>query len=174
MARNYSNLPEEELQEKILMVVDYIIETKCSTRKAAKYATENGFPISNVSVHNIIHKKLPTIDMEKYQKVVEILNTNTSKSIEDAKIKVRIYSATEYILQDFTILEIAKILDSTPDVIYDDLTSRLPRLDSSLAKEVRKKFQEHKLENLGQYKTGVPNEVIDNQMNKISREGGSR
>lgn len=174
MAKTYSNLSEEELQEKILMVVDYIIETKCSTRKAAKYATENGFPISNVSVHNIIHKKLPTIDMEKYQKVVEILNANTPKSIEDAKIKVRIYSAAAYVLQDFTIPEIAKMLDSTPDIIYDDLTSRLPRLDTSLAKEVKRKFQEHKLENLGQYNEGVPTDVIDKQISEISRGGGSR
>lgn len=174
MAQTYSDLPEEELEKKILMVVDYIIETKCSTRKAAKYATENGFPISNVSVHNIIHKKLPAIDMEKYQKVVEILNANTPKSIEDAKIKIRIYSAAAYALQDFTIPEITKMLASTPDIIYDDLTSRLPRLDISLAKEVKIKLQEHKLENLGQYKAGVPNEVIENQISDISRGGGSR
>lgn len=174
MTKTYSNLSEEEMKEKILMVVDYILETKCSTRKAAKYATENGFPISNVSVHNIIHKKLPTINIEKYQKVLKILNANTPKSIEDAKIKIRIYSAVAYVLQDFTILEIAKMLDSTPDTIYDDLTSRLPRMDTKLAKEVKRKFQEHKLENLGQYNEGVPSEVIDKQMSEISRGGGSR
>lgn len=171
MAKTYSNLTEEEMQEKILMVVDYIIETKCSTRKAAKYATENGFPISNVSIHNIIHKKLSKIDMKKYQEVIKILNENSPKSIDDAKTKVRIYSATAYMLQDLTIQEIAEILHSTPDIIYDDLTSRLPRLDTRLANDVKGKLQEHKLENLSQYKMEIPSEIIENQMNNY-RGGG--
>lgn len=174
MAKNYSHLPEEEMKEKILMVVDYIIETKCSTRKAAKYASENGFPISNVSIHTIIHKKLSKLDMKKYQQVIEILNANSPKSIDDAKIKIRVYSATAYVLQDFTIPEIAQMLDSTPDIVYDDLTSRLPRLDVKLSKEVKRKLQEHKLENLRQYKAGVPIEVVDNQITDFSRGGGSR
>lgn len=170
MAKTYSNLTEEELKEKILMIADYIIETKCSTRKAAKYATENGFPISNVSVHNMIHKKLPKIDLERYQKIMKILSDNAPKSIEDANTKIRIYTAVSYLLQDFTIEEIAKMTDSTFDIIYDDLTTRLPKLDAKLAKGVKSKLLEHKLENLGQYKEGVSQEIIEEKVKEFFAE----
>lgn len=183
MAKTYSNLTEEELQEKIIMVIDHMIETKCSTRKAAKYATENGFPISNVGIHRIIHKKLPQISMEKYKSVLNIINNNSPKSIEDVKTKIRIYTAVGYVFQDFTIQEISDLLNSTPDIIYDDLTSRLPKLDKQIAKDVKLKLQEHKLENLVQYNQNVPIEVIQNQLEPDyeekqniapSRGGGTR
>lgn len=164
MARTYANLTEDEYNEKVLLIADYIINTKCSTRKAAKYATETGFKISNVSVHNMIRSKLPKLDAERFQKVMEVLGSNTPKSIEDANTKVRIFSATSYLLQDFTVAEVADMLGSTLDTIYDDLTVRLPKLDKTLAQEVKKKLQTHKLENLGQYKDGVPDVVLEEQI----------
>lgn len=165
MAKTYSNLSEEELNEKILMIADYIIETKCSTRKAAKYATEKKFPVSNVTVHSMMHNKLPKIDIEKYKKVINILKGNTPKSVEDAQTKVRIYTATSLLLQDFTIPEIAEQAESTPDIIYNDLTARLPKLDKELSKAVIRKLSEHRLENLTQYKDGVPESILDEKVN---------
>lgn len=164
MAKTYANLTEDEYNEKVLLIADYIINTKCSTRKAAKYATETGFKISNVSVHNMIRSKLPKLDAERFQKVMGVLENNTPKSIEDANTKVRIFSATSYLLQDFTVAEVADMLGSTLDTIYDDLTIRLPKLDKTLAQEVKKKLQTHKLENLGQFKDGVPEVVLEEQI----------
>jgi len=164
MAKTYANLNEDEYNEKVLWIADYIIETKCSTRKAAKYATENGFKISNVSVHNMMHNKLLRIDGEKYKEVMNVLGENTPKSIDDANTKIRIYSATSYLLQDFTVQEIAAVLDTTIDIIYDDLTTRLPKLDKKLAQDVKKKLQTHKLENLGQYKDGVPEVLVNDKI----------
>ena len=44
---------------------------------------------------------------------------------------LRIYSAVSLLFKDYTIEEIAKELHSTVDIIYDDLTVRLPRIEAS-------------------------------------------
>ena len=77
-------------------------------------------------------------------------------TIEDAETKIRIYQAASLILQDYSIDEIVEVLHSTYDIIYDDLTSRLPKLDVKIAEDVKKKLLEHRLQNLPQYKDNIP------------------
>jgi predicted DNA-binding protein YlxM (UPF0122 family) len=67
------------------------------------------------------------------------------------------------LFHDYTVSEIADALNSTVDVIYDDLTRRLPRIEkqadvlllvekylpsSSISDDVKSVLQRHKLENL--------------------------
>ena len=167
MAKTYSNLRDEEKKKRILLVADYVIENKASTRLTAKFISNNHFPISNVTVHTWLQKNLIKLDPVRYQKVSEILKFNTPASVEDATTKSRVFAAAKCILLDYTVDETARELESTRDTIYDDLTSRLPKLDKKIADDVKKKLQEHKLTNLTQYNYGLPEETLNERSKKI-------
>ena len=166
MAKTYSNLSDEEKKKRILLVADYVIENKASTRLTAKFISDNHFPISNVTVHTWLQKNLIKLDPVRYQKVSEILKFNTPASVEDASTKSRVFAAAKRILLDYTVDETARELESTRDTIYDDLTSRLPKLDKKIADDVKKKLQEHKLTNLTQYNYGLPEETLNERSKK--------
>lgn len=166
MAKTYSNLSDEEKKKRILLVADYVIENKASTRLTAKFISDNHFPISNVTVHTWLQKNLIRLDPVRYQKVSEILKFNTPASVEDAATKSRVFAAAKCILLDYTVDETARELESTRDTIYDDLTSRLPKLDKKIADDVKKKLQEHKLTNLTQYNYGLPEETLNERSKK--------
>ncbi len=143
------DLSDTELKEKFLPIIDYIIETSCSLRKAVEYAKENAFVISHVTLSNFITNKLEKIDPIRYLQVKEILEKNKPKSIEDPKVKHRIYSALYYFLEkDLTVEEIAQKLNSTKNTIYNDLTFRLIKMDEIAAKKVKKKLEEHRKLNI--------------------------
>lgn len=167
MAKTYSNLSDEEKKKRILLVADYVIENKASTRLTSKYISDNYFPISNVTVHTWLQKNLIRLDPVRYQKVSDILKFNTPASVEDAATKSRVFAAAKCILLDYTVDETARELESTRDTIYDDLTSRLPKLDKKIADDVKKKLQEHKLTNLTQYNYGLPEETLNERSKKV-------
>ena len=167
MAKTYSNLSDEEKKKRILLVADYVIENKASTRLTAKFISDNHFPISNVTVHTWLQKNLIKLDPVRYQKVSDILKFNTPASVEDAATKSRVFAAAKCILLDYTVDETARELESTRDTIYDDLTSRLPKLDKKIADDVKKKLQEHILTNLTQYNYGLPEETLNERSKKI-------
>ncbi len=148
MAHNYTDLSDEEMNKNINMIADYIIKTKCSTRKAALYAKEQGFPISNNTVHTLMIHKLPLINLQKYEKVKSIFEANKPKTIQDKDTLKRVLEATNLLLDGFNVLEIAEKLSSTQDIIYDDLTSRLPKIDYIKAQEVKEKLEKNRLNNL--------------------------
>ena len=166
MAKTYSNLSDEEKKKRILLVADYVIENKASTRLTSKFISDNYFPISNVTVHTWLQKNLIRLDPVRYQKVSDILKFNTPASVEDAATKSRVFAAAKCILLDYTVDETARELESTRDTIYDDLTSRLPKLDKKIADDVKKKLQEHKLTNLTQYNYGLPEETLNERSKK--------
>ena len=150
MAKNNMYLSDEEKKKRVLIVADHIIQTGDSIRKTAQYVSQNYFPVSIATVHDYINNRLPKIAMDKYIQATKIINGNTPKSVQDAQIKIRIYSAALYMLQEYTIPEIVQFRGSTYDTIYDDLTSRLPRLDKKMAEDFRNKLLEHRLANLKQ------------------------
>lgn len=166
MARNNINLTEEEKKRRILLVSDYMIETKSSTRKTAQFISANHFPISNATVHDYVNRLLPKIDVERYLKVQDILKKHTPQSVDVAQTRVRVYSAAMHLLNDYTIPEIAEMLDSTYDTIYDDITSRLPKLDPKIARDVKRKLAEHRLSNLPQYQEEIPEHIINENLHK--------
>ena len=169
MAKNYNGLSDEEKKKRILQIADYIIETKSSTRKTAKYFKENFFPISNATVHEYMHTRLIKIDLEKYRQVMGILKENSPKSIDEIEVKIRVLRASSLSLQDFTSPEIAQILHSTVDIIYHDLTERLPKIDEKIGKEVSRKLNENRFSNLTQFTNEVPVELIDEFSQKSQR-----
>ena len=113
-------------------IADYIINSNCSTRKAA-----DSFKISNATVSTLMNELLPKIDQEKYFKVQSILNGNKPKTITDEEIKQRVEKAAELIKEGFTVQEIADSMGVTINVINEDLQTRLPRISECLYNEVK-------------------------------------
>jgi len=60
-----------DLHERCETLADYIIENKCTVRKAASH-----FGISKSTVHKDITKKLCNINKGKYEEVQEIIKIN--------------------------------------------------------------------------------------------------
>lgn len=52
-------------------ISNYFLETKCSIREASKY-----FKISKSTIHNKLHKYLPTINKQLFNEVQKILDYN--------------------------------------------------------------------------------------------------
>lgn len=148
--RDYSLDKDEVLKRKVIEVADYVISTKASTRATANYFTSCRFPISNATVHTYLNKRLKEIDFVRYQQVREILEGNSPESILDAEVRKRIYQAVALLLQGDTISQIAIKLNSTFDIIYDDITSRFFKLekDTELLSRVRIILKEHSRNNL--------------------------
>lgn len=163
MAKNIKN--EELRNERVLEVALYVKETKASTRQVSKYFTENKYPISNATVNDYLKNRLPKINPVLYKEIKPILDSHVPKTIDTVEIRKRIYSAVSLLFQDYTIEEIAKELDSTIDIIYDDLTRRLPRLEKdvnilqqvkeyipsiegSISEDIKNALSRHRLENL--------------------------
>lgn len=125
----------EERIERIYKVRDYVLDKiakneKFSTRSISNYFTENEFAISNNTV-NIYLNSLEKLDKKNYEIIRNYLEKNKPKTINDNDVKIRVLQATKLLLSDYTIEEIAKELNSTPSVIYRDLTVRLPRIEKN-------------------------------------------
>lgn len=134
------NLKDEDLRnERVIEVALYVKETKASTRQVSKYFTENRFPISNATVNDYLKNRLPKINPALYEEIKPILASHVPKTVETVEVRKRIYSAVSLLFQDYTVEEIAKELNSTIDIIYDDLTRRLPKIekDASILQQVK-------------------------------------
>ena len=85
MARTVDN--EDERLRRIIMVGKYVAETGSSTRKTAKYFTENYFPISNYTVSDYCnrYKKLePSLKDKIVSSMKEkVWQCNVSRSMID-------------------------------------------------------------------------------------------
>lgn len=134
---------DEERKELILKIADYIITNKSSTRKTAKI-----FGISNFSISDYMNDKLMLLDVEKHKKVQEILNNNKPKTIEDESVKTRILEEAKLINSGMTATEVANSFGISIDVIHDDLTSRLPKIDKELAVCISAKLKLNSTNNL--------------------------
>lgn len=134
---------DEERNTLILEIANYIIAYKSSTRKVAEK-----FDISNFSVSDYMNNRLKVLDPEKYKKVHEILTENKPKTIDDETIKTRILEEAKLINSGMTATEVAATFGISVDVIHDDLTSRLPRIDKELAICISEKLKLNSINNL--------------------------
>ena len=68
--------------------------------------------------------------------------------------KVRVMKAAKLLIENHTIEEISNILESTPDIIYRDLTVRLQKIDvdEAILIAVTATLKNHSLQNLKQNK----------------------
>lgn len=54
-----------------------------------------------------------------------------------------------YLVEGKNLDEIAKILEVSYDIVYRDMTNRLPKINENLARQVSQEFNRRKLLNLG-------------------------
>lgn len=163
MAKNLKN--EEERNERVIEVALYVKQTHASTRETAKYFTNNRFSISNATVNDYLRNRLSKVNPKLYEEIKPIIEANTPKTIETVEVRKRIYSAVSLLFKDYTIPEIAEELGSTVDIIYDDLTKRLqkieasvdilqqvkeyiPSIEGSISEDVKDVLERHKIGNL--------------------------
>lgn len=138
-----AKFPDDERIEITRNIADYIISTKCSTRKAAEH-----FNISNATVSTLMNELLSKMDPNKYSQVQSVLNGNKPKTITDEEVKQRVIKAAELIKEGFTVSEIANSMGVTINVINEDLQTRLPRISETLYNEVKKIQLENSRNNL--------------------------
>lgn len=156
-----------EMVKRVKEVADYAIKTGASTRQISAYFTENRFPISNATVCDYLNKKLPQIDGERYRLVKAVIEKNTPKTITSIEVKKRIYQAVFLLLQGLTIPQVVEKMNKqeefsmkiTFDIIYDDLTKRLPKIenDSSIIEKVQSCLQRNRLSTLNNQGKNGPN-----------------
>lgn len=132
----YSEFEADEREKRIKEVAEYVIKTGASTRKTAEYFTEHHFPISNATVSEYCHLYKKRNPQEK-ENITKVIKNNTPQTIRNKKVEFRVYNHTKLLLSGLTIKEIAEYSHSSYWTIYNDLTMRLNKLDSSLAKQVK-------------------------------------
>ena len=85
---------------------------------------------SHVTVRTNIIERLRKIDLEKYYKVLEKVEENTEKTVNDSEVRKQILTSYKLLTEENkTIIEIANILGTTEFTIYRDLTKRLKELN---------------------------------------------
>lgn len=130
-------MASNDINKTMDLIVNHIIETKCSIVEAAKSAKENGTEVDIPTIHNWIYNHLANIDSEKYKKVVATLLEVAPPSVQITERTIKIYKAAELALQDYSLKDIAEILETSEETIKEDLTTNLKNLNPELAKEVK-------------------------------------
>lgn len=125
MARTVDN--EDERLRRIIMVGKYVAETGSSTRKTAKYFTENYFPISNYTVLDYCNR-YKKLEPALKDKIVSSMKENKPISVEDESVKQRIKQVVKLLKEGFTLEEIANSLHTSYWTIYRDISSRIDKL----------------------------------------------
>ena len=149
---------DEERLRRLLLIRDYALlkianNETFSTRSIANYFNEHAgehdyFKVSNNTVSDYI-ERLKKIDHKSYIKIREILDENKPKTINDEEVITRIEKVIKLILEDYTIEEIATILEESPNTINKDINTRLIRMDidKETLKKVKEKLIEHSKNN---------------------------
>lgn len=110
---------------------------------------------SHVSVYYNLQNKLKEYDLNLYNEVMTRLKQNQAQTIDSKVVSDRVKTSSRLLREeDKTVEVIAEELETTPAVIYRDLTKRLvdlSNIDEVTTEEVREvlqKLQEHKMNNL--------------------------
>lgn len=138
-----SRFTDEERNEKIIQIANYIIKNNSSTRKAAEH-----FGISNATISDWMNCYLKKMDVQKFLKVEEILKNNKPKTIDNVDIKKRVLEAAKLITKNYTAEQIAEHFNVSINVIHEDLQTRLPRISIELYNEVKEILKRHSMSNL--------------------------
>ncbi len=171
MESNEQTKRQDEMIKRVLEVADYAIETGASTRQISKHFKEQRFPISNCTVSVYLNERLKEIDPRRYQLVKPLIEKNTPKTVESVEVRKRMYSAVSLLLRGLNISQIVEEMNKTReekvtfDIIYDDLTNRLKRLekDSKIIEDVKKRLSENRIDNLNNQNNNGPNLKAINQ-----------
>ena len=138
----------EERREKAREIAEFIINEDKQGRSVSTRSLAKVFNLSNYTISTLmggfLEKNFPGL----YPDVHRILQGNIPKTIEQIEVKKRVLEAAKLSLQGMTVKQIADLLGESPNVIYEDLQTRLPRLDEDAYKQVLLLHNQHSAKNL--------------------------
>ncbi len=125
---------------------------------------------SHVTVRDNITNKIRDVAPDVYRKVQEKIEANSEKTIKDSEVRNRVLASYKLLVEENkTISEIATLLETTENVIYRDLTSRLGMLHeeypelvtSTMLEKTKIVLQKHSLDCLAKVSENVDVSVIN-------------
>ena len=138
---------DEERNERIILVGEYVKNTGASTRKAAEYFTRTYFPISNATVSDYCARYLK-MRPEEVDSLRGKINENTVKDLNSPEIAGRVLRNAELFLNGLTVNQIADITNSSFWTVYRDITKRLQILNPAMYEEVQGRLIDNSKGNL--------------------------
>ena len=130
---------------------------KISTRILAKK-----FEISNYTVSTLMRDYLKGQFPYLYDQVNKILTGNIPQTIDNIEIQVRVLEAAKLVLQGNTIKEIADKFNVSINVIYEDLQTRLKKIDSELYDKIVLIHGNNSINNLSHGNNSYVTQIRDN------------
>lgn len=144
-------LKKEDREKLIEKVGEYFVNTKASYREISK---EFGISLPTVKDYIYRYKSMHPSVSAKMEDIIGQRKTD-NQSINNANTLSRIMQVYEYILEGKTIKDIAAILNESEQTIYNDINLRLRSLDEERFLEVKKIFEQRRLNNLSQNKNDI-------------------
>ena len=138
---------EEEREERIIAVGEYIKETGASTREVAAVFSRTCFKISNVTVSDYLHRYMKMKPGE-VDALKDKIDSHIAKDVNDIEVQKRVLENTKLFLSGMTIQEIADNNGESFWTVYRDLTRRLKAIDEKTALEVKNRLEENRKSNL--------------------------
>ena len=133
---------QNELEERIIAVCEYIINNNSSYRKAG---SEFGVSVATVSDYC---QRFAKLKPQRYQELKKIIDKNTEPTIKDDNVKKRVLENAKLIVSGKTIEEISEETGIDYWVVYRDIKNRLKNVDAELYEEVSQVLQFRKNANL--------------------------
>ncbi len=133
---------QNELEERIIAVCEYIINNNSSYRKAG---SEFGVSVATVSDYC---QRFAKLKPQRYQELKKVIDKNTEPTIKDDNVKKRVLENAKLIVSGKTIEEISEETGIDYWVVYRDIKNRLKNVDSELYEEVSQVLQFRKNANL--------------------------
>ena len=133
---------QNELEERIIAVCEYIINNNSSYRKAG---SEFGVSVATVSDYC---QRFAKLKPQRYQELKKIIDKNTEPTIKDDNVKKRVLENAKLIVSGKTIEEISEETGIDYWVVYRDIKNRLKNVDLELYEEVSQVLQLRKNANL--------------------------
>lgn len=122
----------------ILEIADDIIDNKLSIRKVAlKYNR------GKTTIFDYIHELLPSISIEKYKKVFEVLMENKSFSTNNKKVVEQVLNCYNDLIFGLSSKEICQKQNIGRNVLQRNLDTRLKKIDLEKYKIAKKILKEN-------------------------------
>lgn len=138
----------EERKEKAKEIANYIISENKLGRKVSTRILAKKFDISNYTVSILMGEYLYNNFPHLYIQVKPILVGNIPKTIHNTDVQIRVLEAAKMVLQGKTVDEIADEFNITVNVIYEDLQTRLKKIDPDLYDKICLIHGNNSLDNL--------------------------
>ena len=121
---------QKELEERVISVCEYIIETESSFRKTAEK-----FNLTAPTINDYC-KRFKDLSPLRYPELKKVIDKNTEPTIKDENVKKRVLENAKLIVSGKTIEEISADTGIDYWVVYRDIKNRLKNIDVELFEQV--------------------------------------